>query len=78
MFEAPFEFRVDRQDAKHLAFGYGAHVCLGQHLARMEISAFYRELLRRVETVELAGDPRFKEATFVGGLKSLPIRYRVA
>ena len=77
VFEAPFEFRVDRQDAKHLAFGYGAHVCLGQHLARMEISAFYRELLRRVETVELAGEPRFKEATFVGGLKSLPIRYRM-
>ena len=78
VFEAPFEFRVDRQDAKHLAFGYGAHVCLGQHLARMEISAFYRELLSRVETVELAGEPRFKEATFVGGLKSLPIRYRMA
>ena len=77
VFDAPFEFRVDRQNAKHLAFGYGAHVCLGQHLARMEIAAFYRELLRRVESVELAGEPRFKEATFVGGLKSLPIRYRM-
>ena len=77
VFEEPFRFRVDRRDAKHLAFGYGAHVCLGQHLARMEMSAFYRELLRRVDRVELNGEPRFKEATFVGGLKSLPIRYRM-
>ena len=77
VFDAPFEFRVDRADAKHVAFGYGAHVCLGQHLARMEMAAFYRELMRRVESVELAGEPRFKEATFVGGLKSLPIRYRL-
>ena len=77
VFDAPGEFRVDRSDAKHLAFGYGAHVCLGQHLARMEMTAFYRELLRRVESFELAGEPRFKEATFVGGLKSLPIRYRM-
>lgn len=77
VFDAPFEFRVDRSDAKHLAFGYGAHVCLGQHLARMEMAAFYRELLSRVESVELNGEPRFKEAAFVGGLKSLPIRYRM-
>lgn len=75
VFEAPFEFRVDRNDGRQIAFGYGAHVCLGQHLARMEIAAFYKELLRRVEHVELAGEPRFKEAGFVGGLKSLPIRY---
>ena len=77
VFDAPFEFRVDRSEAKHLAFGYGAHVCLGQHLARMEMSAFYRELLRRVDSMELNGEPRFKEAGFVGGLKSLPIRYRM-
>ena len=77
VFDAPFEFRVDRSDARHLAFGYGAHVCLGQHLARMEMAAFYRELLRRVDHFELVGEPRFKEAAFVGGLKSLPIRYRM-
>ena len=77
VFDKPFEFRVDRQDAKQLAFGYGAHVCLGQHLARMEITALYRALLNRVESFELAGEPRYTESTFVGGLKSLPIRYRL-
>jgi cytochrome P450 len=77
IFDAPFEFRVDRKDAKQLAFGFGAHVCLGQHLARMEMSALFRELLCRVESFELAGEPRYTQATFVGGLKSLPIRYRL-
>lgn len=75
IFNAPFEFRVDRKDAKQLAFGFGAHVCLGQHLARMEMSALYKELLSRVENIELAGEPKYVQSTFVGGLKSLPIRY---
>ncbi|MEE4361979.1 MAG: cytochrome P450 [Pseudomonadales bacterium] len=77
VFEAPFEFRIERPAARNLAFGYGAHVCLGQHLARMEMQAFYRELLARVDHFELAGTPRYAQAAFVGGLKSLPIRYRM-
>lgn len=77
IFDAPFEFRVDRNDAKQLAFGFGAHVCLGQHLARMEITALYRELLARIDHIELAGEPRYVQSTFVGGLKSLLIRYRM-
>ena len=76
VFEEPFSFRVDRR-ANHLAFGYGPHVCLGQHLARMELAALYRELLDRVERVELNGEPAYTRSTFVGGLKSLPIRYRM-
>lgn len=76
-FTDPFEFRVDRKDAKQLAFGFGAHVCLGQHLARMEITALYRELLSRVTDIELIGEPRYTHSTFVGGLKSLPIRYKM-
>jgi cytochrome P450 len=75
VFDAPNEFRVDRTGPKQLAFGYGAHVCLGQHLARMEITALFRELLARVDTFELAGEPRYMQSTFVGGLKSLPIRF---
>lgn len=78
VFVDPFRFRVDRRDAKQLAFGFGAHVCLGQHLARMEMAALYRQLLARVTDIELAGEPRFVQSTFVGGLKSLPIRYRMA
>lgn len=76
VFEDPYAFRVDRRE-KHIAFGFGAHVCLGQHLARKEIAALYRELLRRVEHIELAGEPKYMQSIFVGGLKSLPIRYRI-
>ncbi len=76
VFEAPDSFSIDRRE-KHIAFGFGAHVCLGQHLARMELAAMYRELLRRVEHFELIGKPEYMQSTFVGGLKSLPVRYRL-
>ena len=75
VFADPYAFRVDREDVQHLAFGYGPHVCLGQHLAKMEMAAFFHALLRRVKKVELDGEPRYSQSLFVGGLKSLPIRY---
>jgi cytochrome P450 len=77
IFDEPFSFRIDRKPNRHLAFGTGPHVCLGQYLARLELSAFFRELLARVEHIELAGSPRFVEGSFVGGVKSLPVRYRM-
>lgn len=76
-FEAPFEFRVDRADAKkHLAFGYGPHLCLGNALAKLEIRILFSELLRRITDIELAGSPEWVEASFVSGLKRLPITFR--
>ena len=77
VFGDPFSFRVDRKPNRQLAFGTGPHVCLGQYLARFELTAFFRELLARVEHIELAGTPRFVEGSFVGGVKSLPVRYRM-
>jgi cytochrome P450 len=77
VFKDPFEFRIDRKPNRHLAFGTGPHVCLGQHLAKIELVTFLRELLARVDTVELAGQPRYVASAFVGGVKELPIRYRV-
>ena len=55
----------------HLAFGFGAHVCLGQHLARLEMGILFRELLRRVDHIELNGEPLYTHSGFVAGLKSL-------
>ena len=74
-FEDPFAFRVDRTPNRHLAFGYGPHQCLGMHLARMEMSIFFEALLPRLQSLELAGQPRRTVTNFVGGPKSLPIRY---
>ncbi|HLI64797.1 MAG TPA: cytochrome P450 [Caulobacteraceae bacterium] len=78
VFDEPFRFRADRNPNKQLAFGYGAHLCLGQHLAKMEMRILYEELLPRLASVELNGTPRMSQAVFVNGLKSLPIRFETA
>jgi hypothetical protein len=78
VFENPYEFRVDRSPNRHLAFGYGAHLCLGQHLAKMEMRILWEELLPRLKSVAIAGDAQLSEATFVNGPKRLPIRYELA
>jgi cytochrome P450 len=75
VFSDPFRFDVGRDPNKHLAFGYGVHFCLGAALARMEVSSFFSELVPRLESIELTGDPEFVATTFVGGLKHLPVRY---
>ncbi|ULN36587.1 cytochrome P450 [Mycolicibacterium smegmatis] len=77
IFENADKFDVGRDPNKHLSFGYGVHFCLGAALARMEINSFFTELIPRLESIELAGDPEFMATTFVGGLKHLPIRYSV-
>ena len=77
VFADPFRFDVGRDPNRHLAFGFGAHYCLGAALAKMETRALFAELLSRVESVELAGPPEWTATTFVGGLKHLPIRYRL-
>jgi cytochrome P450 len=77
VFEDPFVFKVDRAPNKQLAFGYGAHLCLGQHLAKMEIRILWEELLPRLDDVSFAGEPRLSEGMFVNGPKRLPIRYRM-
>ena len=76
-FDSPFEFRVDRRPNRQLAFGTGPHVCLGQYLARLELTCFFRELLARVDDIAMTGPARFVEGSFVGGVKALPIRYRM-
>jgi len=77
-FVDPFTFDVGRSPNKHLSFGFGVHYCLGAMLARMELKALFRELLPRLKSVELAGEPKWMKTIFVGGLKTLPIRYEVA
>ena len=73
----PFEFRIDRSPNKHIAFGSGPHICLGMLLARLEIRIFFRQFLSRVETIELAGEPKLIKSSFIHGVKHLPIRYKL-
>lgn len=76
VFDDPFDFRVDRSPNKIISFGHGGHMCLGMHLARLEMQAIYEELFSRVKSIELAGEPSFIRANFVGGPKSIPVRYK--
>jgi len=78
VFEDPFRFDIGRNPNKHISFGYGVHFCLGAALARLEVNSFFSALLPRLESVELTGTPAHVATTFVGGLKHLPIRYRVS
>ncbi|MFM2301150.1 MAG: hypothetical protein RLZZ84_886 [Pseudomonadota bacterium] len=70
-------FQVDRSPNRHVAFGYGAHHCLGRILAEMELEALFREIIARVDSIALAGTPEWVKTNHTGGLKSLPIRYRM-
>jgi cytochrome P450 len=75
VFDEPFRFDVGRDPNKHVAFGYGVHFCLGAALARMEMNSLFTELIPRLDSIELTGEPELSATTFVGGLKHLPIRY---
>lgn len=75
-FVDPFRFDVQRTNSRHLAFGFGVHFCLGRLLALNEIKSFFKQLLQRVEHIELAGEAVQAQSNFVGTLKSLPVCYR--
>jgi cytochrome P450 len=77
VYDDPFRFDVGRTPNKHLAFGFGVHFCLGAMLARLEIKALLTELLPRLRSVELAGEPQLMQTLFVGGMKRLPIHYEL-
>jgi len=71
-------FDITRPDAQDLiSFGVGAHHCLGSQVARRELRSFLPKLLERVTDLEPAGPTQWAEANFVGGVKHLPIRYKV-
>lgn len=78
VFEDADLFKADRDPNKHIAFGHGAHLCLGMHLARLELKILFEELLPHIESLELAGETKLSYANFVNGLKTLPVRVKWA
>jgi len=77
IFEDPFSFRVDRDPNRHLAFGIGEHFCAGAHVARLELEVAFKSLLPRLVDLELAGPVSRLRSNLVGGIKHLPIRYKL-
>jgi cholest-4-en-3-one 26-monooxygenase len=70
-------FRIDRAPNDHIGFGRGEHVCLGAHLARLELRTAFAHLRERLEWVELAGPPERARSSFVGGIKRAPMRWKI-
>ena len=77
VFDDPFTFRVDRDPNRHLAFGIGEHFCAGAHVARLELEVAFKHLLPRLAEVEVAGPVERLRSNLVGGIKHLPLRYRL-
>ncbi len=77
VFDDPFKFDIGRNPNPHLAFGIGEHFCLGANLARLELTVIFRELAKRLEHAELAGPVERLRSSFVGGIKHMPIRYKL-
>lgn len=66
-------FDIARPVERHLAFGFGPHVCLGAPLARMESRVIFEELLHRFPEYELVGDPVRRPSTLVRAVEELPV-----
>ncbi len=77
-FDAPDSLQLSRTPNEHIAFGTGPHVCLGQHIARIEIDAVLREVLERMQGLELVGAPEWLPSNFISGPKHMPVRFQPA
>src|SRR6185312_3121559 len=77
VFEDPETFNIDRYPNNHLAFGFGTHFCLGNQLARLELSIMQSRLLERLADMRLASDAALplRPANFVSGLEKMPVAF---
>lgn len=79
-FPEPDVFDVRRSPNDHVAFGHGPHFCLGAPLARLEMRTMFDRLLDRLPDIELATDerPPMRQANFITGFESMPVRFTPA
>jgi len=80
VFDDPENFSIDRYPNNHMAFGFGTHFCLGNQLARLELTMMQERLLQRLPDMRLASDDQLplRPANFVSGLESMPVRFTPA
>ena len=74
-FEEPLQLNLARKNNKHIAFGSGHHICVGQWLARVEIDVMLKEILSRLKNIQLAEEPTWLESNFLFGLKTMNISF---
>jgi cytochrome P450 len=69
----PDSYRIDRNPSDHLAFGFGPHVCLGAHLARLEARSLLRHALAKVGRMRLEAEPTRTQNPLLRGMQSLRV-----
>lgn len=74
VFPDPDRFDITRDASAHVGFGYGAHGCAGQGLARLETQAILCALIRHVDRIELTGEPEYAVNNIIHRFETLPIR----
>ncbi|WP_319435718.1 cytochrome P450 [Mycobacterium sp. RTGN5] len=77
VFGDPDVFRIDRAPNNHVSFGFGTHFCLGNQLARLELTAMTRRVLARLPDLRLADGAELplRPANFVSGLEAMPVEF---
>ncbi|MEZ5550886.1 MAG: cytochrome P450 [Pseudomonadales bacterium] len=75
-FADPHRFDITRTPNPQIAFGTGAHVCLGQHIARVEIDCVFESICARLHDIEQIGEPEWLPSNFISGIRSMPIRFK--
>jgi cytochrome P450 len=74
VFDDPHALRLDRENAgRHTAFSAGIHYCLGASLAKLEAGIALSRLIRRFDTIELAGEPHWRDRLTIRGVDRLPL-----
>jgi cytochrome P450 len=74
VFDDPHALRLDRPNAnRHLAFAGGIHYCLGASLAKLEATIAIGRLIRRFDSIELAGEPHWRDRLTIRGVDRLPL-----
>ena len=72
--DRPDEFIIDRpRPRKHLSFGFGVHRCVGTRLAELQLKIVWQEILKRLDRIEVVGEPKRIYSNFVRGYESLPV-----
>lgn len=74
IFDQPDMFDVRRPIRQHLAFGSGAHVCVGSRLAEMQLRLAFAAMARHVRRIEIVGEPSRVRSNFINGFKRLEVR----
>ncbi|MEJ2857187.1 MULTISPECIES: cytochrome P450 [unclassified Saccharothrix] len=77
VFTGPHRFAVRRRDVDHLSFGHGPHFCLGAHLARVQLRAFFGAVLDLPGVLVPAGEPIRLRSNFQNGVKRLPVGHQL-